>query len=137
VRATARISRRPRRPVLNSVATRSNSTVSRKTPEEASPSAPPEASNRTRFRASFNGACQLPNAWKLRNTTPPATRPGARAAGTVGQVGAEGCEIHAVAARPRQTTRRGPDRAGAQGVPSPVERQAGRVAKPLDPRQAK
>ncbi|HEY8054377.1 MAG TPA: winged helix-turn-helix domain-containing protein [Terriglobales bacterium] len=97
----------------------------------------------------------------------PAAR-GGRAVGTVGQVGAEGCEIHPVAARPRQTTRRarpgwgtrgpqpgrafkrvewrshsGPranqssDRAGAQGVPSPVERQAGRVAKPLGvPRQS-
>src|SRR6185312_6746380 len=32
-----------------------------------------------------------------------ATR-GGRAVGTVGQVGAEGCEIHAVADRPRQTT---------------------------------
>jgi hypothetical protein len=35
VRATARISRRPCRPVLNSVATRSNSSVYRKTPDEA------------------------------------------------------------------------------------------------------
>jgi TonB family protein len=62
---------------------------------------------------------------------------GGRAVGTVGQVGAEGCEIHQVAARPRQTTRRGPDRAGACGVPGPVERQAGRVAKPLGvPRQS-
>src|SRR6185437_10078685 len=63
---------------------------------------------------------------------------GGRAVGTVGQVGAESSEIHLVAARPRQTTRRGPDRAGAQGVPSPVGRQAGRVAKPLGvPRQSK
>ena len=60
-----------------------------------------------------------------------------RAVGTVGQVGAEGCEIHAVAASPRQTTRRGPDRVGAQGVPGPVERQAGRGAQPPGvPRQA-
>jgi hypothetical protein len=59
-----------------------------------------------------------------------ATR-GGRAVGTVGQVGAGGCEIHEVAARPRQTTRRGPDRAGAPGAPGPVERQAGRVAQPL------
>jgi len=46
-----------------------------------------------------------------------ATR-GGRAVGTVGQVGAEGCEIHAVADRPRQTTRRGPARVGLKGSPA-------------------
>jgi L-amino acid N-acyltransferase YncA len=66
----------------------------------------------------------------------PAIR-GGRAVGPVGQVGAEDREIHAAAARPPQTTRRGPARAGAPGTPGPVERQAGRVAQPLGvPRQS-
>src|SRR6185312_224935 len=55
----------------------------------------------------------------------PAPQRGGRAVGTVGQVGAEGREILAVAARPRQTTRRGPDRGWGLWGPRPDRASSG------------